>query len=246
MKVLWFRVITLSPCNIVLSTTKTILATCDWETSSDDFADGALGYLVTRFTVPLEHAAVDMYNYCRMEGHATILSPISESCSRAKRCDMVEAFQFVKLQWMGKRTHFNWALVLYSYVIKTDRWNNLSENHIDDLLTVSVDGPPLDKWQATSAIELWWKSKQRRSESQYTTKVRKSLSKVCQFGSLIRANSILRSSDTRNNLFDRWNIIKTCCFQLLNALVSFNYLLNGVDDAYIIILKSFTQNRTMF
>ncbi len=51
-------------------------------------------------------------------------------------------------------------------LIKTDRRNSLSEDHFDDLLRVSVDGPPLDKWQATGAIELWWKSKQRRSETQ--------------------------------------------------------------------------------
>ncbi len=51
-------------------------------------------------------------------------------------------------------------------LIKTDRRNSLSEDNLDDLLRVSVDGPSLDKWQATSAIELWWKSKRRRTESQ--------------------------------------------------------------------------------
>ncbi len=79
----------------------TILAICGWEkTTSDDFADDALGYLMTRFTVPLEHAAADTSAIIVewKEVHATVLSPVSESCPRAERCDMVEAFQFVKLQ----------------------------------------------------------------------------------------------------------------------------------------------------
>ncbi len=60
----------------------------------NDFADDALGYLISRFIVPLEHAAADTSAIIVewIEGHATVLPPVSESCSRAERCDMVESF----------------------------------------------------------------------------------------------------------------------------------------------------------
>ena len=38
--------------------------------------------------------------------------------------------------------------------IKTDLRSSLS---VDDLLKISVDGPPLGKWDASGAIWLWWK-----------------------------------------------------------------------------------------
>ena len=42
-------------------------------------------------------------------------------------------------------------------LIKTDHRSNLSENHLDDQLRISVDGPPLNKWDSSGAVGLWWK-----------------------------------------------------------------------------------------
>ena len=47
-------------------------------------------------------------------------------------------------------------------LIKTERRNSLSEDHLDDLMRISVDGPPLSQWDATPSVHLWWKDKQRR------------------------------------------------------------------------------------
>ncbi len=47
-------------------------------------------------------------------------------------------------------------------VIKTDRRSCLSEDHLDHLVRITVDAPPLAQWDASAAVELWWKDKRRR------------------------------------------------------------------------------------
>ena len=47
-------------------------------------------------------------------------------------------------------------------LVKTERCSCLGENSLDDLVRISVDGPPLSKWDAT-AVRLWWGDKQRRN-----------------------------------------------------------------------------------
>ena len=48
-------------------------------------------------------------------------------------------------------------------IIKTDKRSCLGEDTLDDLMRISVDGPPLAQWTAKPAVELWWKGKARRS-----------------------------------------------------------------------------------
>ena len=55
-------------------------------------------------------------------------------------------------------------------LIKSNRRNCLSENRLDDLLRIAVDGPPLSQWDASGAIELWWNEKQRRHTRQLPTR----------------------------------------------------------------------------
>ena len=45
-------------------------------------------------------------------------------------------------------------------LIKSDRHNSLSENTLDHLVRITVDGPPLAQWDATVVVQLWWRSKQ--------------------------------------------------------------------------------------
>ena len=47
-------------------------------------------------------------------------------------------------------------------LIKSDRRSCLSENHLDDLMRISIDGPPMSEWNAGGAVQLWWTVKQRR------------------------------------------------------------------------------------
>ena len=49
-------------------------------------------------------------------------------------------------------------------LVKTNLRNKLSENHLDDLLQIAVDSPPLSQWDASGAIQLWWKDRQRFPE----------------------------------------------------------------------------------
>ena len=46
--------------------------------------------------------------------------------------------------------------------IKTDLRSSLSEDHLDDLLKITVDGLLLQNWDFTNAVCLWWEDKQRR------------------------------------------------------------------------------------
>ena len=50
-------------------------------------------------------------------------------------------------------------------LIKSNRRASLSEDHLDDLVRISVDAPPLSQWDATGALQLWWKDKTRREVS---------------------------------------------------------------------------------
>ena len=48
-------------------------------------------------------------------------------------------------------------------LIKSDYRNCLSEEYLDDVVRIMVEGPPLSQWDSSGAIQLWWKDKQRRS-----------------------------------------------------------------------------------
>ena len=37
-----------------------------------------------------------------------------------------------------------------------------SDNHLDDLMKISVDGPPMSKWNSDGAVPLWWTNEQRQ------------------------------------------------------------------------------------
>ena len=47
-------------------------------------------------------------------------------------------------------------------LIKSDRRSRLGEDNLDSLLRIKVDAPPLAHWDATGAVNLWWKDKTRR------------------------------------------------------------------------------------
>lgn len=47
--------------------------------------------------------------------------------------------------------------------IKTDRRSCRGEDTLDDLMQISLDGPPFANWNAKHAVELWWQGKGRMS-----------------------------------------------------------------------------------
>ena len=46
-------------------------------------------------------------------------------------------------------------------MIKLDHRNCLSEHHMDNILRIMIDVPPLSHWDSTGAIHLWKQDKQR-------------------------------------------------------------------------------------
>ena len=51
-------------------------------------------------------------------------------------------------------------------IIKTNKRSLLSNNTLDDLLLIDVDGTALAGFNPDSAIDLWWKNKKRRPNQQ--------------------------------------------------------------------------------
>ena len=47
-------------------------------------------------------------------------------------------------------------------LIKNNRCTCLGEDTLDHLLHVNVEGPPLAEWDASNALELWWRKKTPR------------------------------------------------------------------------------------
>ena len=48
---------------------------------------------------------------------------------------------------------------MISQLIKTDRRSWLGEENMDNLLRIKLEAPPLKHWDATGALNLWWKDK---------------------------------------------------------------------------------------
>ena len=46
-------------------------------------------------------------------------------------------------------------------LIKSDHRSCLSEHHLDDIIHIMIEGPPLSQWDSSGAIQLWWQEKQR-------------------------------------------------------------------------------------
>ena len=82
-------------------------------------------------------------------------------------------------------------------ITKTNRRASLGENTLDHLLRIRIEGPPLKKWDASGAIQLWWEAKTRRVDA-------------CHSGSRVRKNSekSVSESSVEDNLdladWDTW------------------------------------------
>ena len=161
----------------------TLLATHGWQRStSDNFADQALDNLLQKFSVPLENAGVDMSLVCEewkdmLEYAKQYLNLVQEpaeviwwklfnaSCS-SRWSNILHLVHLLFCIPMANG-HVERTFSILK-LIKTERRNCLSEDHLDDLMRISVDGPPLSLWDATPSVHLWWKNKQRRVGGQQT------------------------------------------------------------------------------
>ena len=153
-----------------------ILATQGWNKSDDiDFASPNLDSPVQRFLIPLQKADVDtsviieewedMVDYARRylniaeEDHQTIWYKLFNCPDSSKWKNILALVELLFcLPMANGRVERAFSVMK---VVKTDRHNCLGEDHLDDLMCITIDGPPLSQWNASQAVTLWWKDKQR-------------------------------------------------------------------------------------
>ena len=165
----------------------TILATHGWDkTDSASFGYPALEWIAERFKIPLEKANVNL---------SLLQEEWDDIVDYARRGTLISVQDDYKSVWWklyNAPSAPRWFNILSvselifcipvsnGYVercfsqlklIKTDRRNCLSENTLDNLLRIQLDGPDLVDWDPKCAIELWGKDKVRRIrfESQEST-----------------------------------------------------------------------------
>ena len=53
-------------------------------------------------------------------------------------------------------------------ITKTNRRVGLGEDRLDQILRIRIEGPPLEKWEPTNAVKLWWTDKTRRVDASHS------------------------------------------------------------------------------
>ena len=161
----------------LLSHTLALLATQGWEKPENaDLAGVALDSLTSHFKTPLERAAVDtsvvkeewedMTDYARryldlvQEDYRAIWWKLFNAANANRWTNVLSLIELLFCIPMsnGRVERVFSALK----PIKSDRRSSLTEDTLDHLLRITVDGPPLAQWDASDAVHLWWKGKQRR------------------------------------------------------------------------------------
>ena len=155
----------------------TILATNGWERSeSASFGHAALEAICQRFQIPLEAASLDvsavqeewddMVDYGRK-----YLNLVQEDYKVLwwKLFNAVDSGQWknvlgvVELLFCLPMSNGHLERVFSQLkLIKVNRRTCLGEDTLDRLIRINVEGPPLSKWDASGALELWQKDKIRR------------------------------------------------------------------------------------
>jgi len=154
----------------------TLLATHGWErTATPSFGHAALEAVSQWFAIPLEKAGIDT---------SAILEEWNDMVEYSKQyLNLVQDYKNVWWKLFNCVDSKRWSNVLglvellfslplsnghlervFSQLklIKTDHRTSLSEDRLDQLVRINVEGPPLEKWDASSALELWYKEKSRR------------------------------------------------------------------------------------
>lgn len=162
----------------LLSDVLLILATQGWGKSDYvELSEQAVERLTIMFIQPLEKAGavaalfreewIDMVEYGKLylnlveDGYRSVWWKLFNAADAKKWANILVLIEllFCLPVSNGRVERMFSSLKL----IKTDRRSCLGEDTLDDLMRISVDGPPLAQWTAKPAVELWWKDKARRS-----------------------------------------------------------------------------------
>ena len=86
-------------------------------------------------------------------------------------------------------------------IIKTSKRNLLSNESLDDLLMLSIEGPPLKEYCPDTAVDLWWAAKTRRIHQN----PRKKYKKRVQAGQSSTESSSDDDEDSDDDLLSAWD-----------------------------------------
>ena len=162
----------------VLTDALHLLATQGWGRSEEsDFATGPINNLANRFSIPLEKSGVDisalgdewidMLDYSQRylnittDNSLTIWWKLFNAPSSKNWTNILNLIELLFCLPMSNG-HVERVFSIMK-LIKSDRRNCLSEEHLDDTIRIMVEGPPSSQWDPNGAIQLWWKDKTRRT-----------------------------------------------------------------------------------
>ena len=153
-----------------------LLATHGWERSSDSsFGHNSIKDVLEHFSGPLENAGIDVTALVVCEEWDDMAKPYLDLFSQDYKVVWWKLFRAIDAK--------NWPNILgvlellfcipvanghlervfsQMKLIKTNRQSCLSGDTLDHLLRINVEGPPLSDWDATGAVDSWWKDKSRR------------------------------------------------------------------------------------
>ena len=161
----------------VLTHALTLLATQGWEKNEyGELSAAALNGLSSHFSVPLEKSGVDcgvleeewldMHDYAKRylnlatENYRIIWWKLFNAPTSSKWRNILA---LIELLFCFPMANGRLERVFSSLkLIKSDRRSRLGKDRLDHLVRIAVDGPPLNQWDATDAVQLWWRSCFRR------------------------------------------------------------------------------------
>lgn len=168
----------------------TLLAIQEWEkllTEESDAPQEWIERLIARFTIPLEGAGIDC---------TKIQEEFKIMAQYAVQFVSLSTLEYHSVWWrlFHSPSSSEWSNVLglvtlllslpasngklerafsQMNIIKTSKRSKMTNDSLDDLLLLTLNVVPLNKFSPDAAIDLWWKDKQRRSNQQKREKYKR-------------------------------------------------------------------------
>ena len=153
-----------------------ILATHGWEkTESAAFGYESVQHLSTRFAIPLQEAGVNssqlqdewedivffakQYINLVQNSYKIVWWKLFNSPDAPKWKNILTLVELFSILLSNGRLECCFSQLK---ITKTDRRASLKEDSLDHLLRIRIEGPPLEEWNPSKAMGLWWADKPRR------------------------------------------------------------------------------------
>ena len=155
----------------------TILATQGWErTATPSFGYASLEEICDWFAIPLEKAGIDssavqeewddMVEYSKrylnliQDDYKVIWWKLFNSVDAKRWCNVLGVVELL-FTFSLSNDHLE-RVFSQLKLIKNDYRTRLSENRLDQIVRINVDGPPIQDWDSSNALDIWYKEKTRR------------------------------------------------------------------------------------